>query len=78
MVSAGWSPSIAGVVETRNRQGVKRDWLRGDVFELGLRRLAANLPILWDGPIATAHGPAGPRSRDRSWYEREARRFDER
>jgi hypothetical protein len=23
----------AGVVETRNRQGIRRDWLRGDVFE---------------------------------------------
>ena len=39
------------VVETRNRHGVRRDWLRGDAFEAGLRRLAARLPLLWGGTI---------------------------
>jgi bifunctional non-homologous end joining protein LigD len=38
-------------VETRNRHGVRRDWLRGDEFERGLRRLAGRLPILWDGTV---------------------------
>lgn len=40
-----------GALETRNRRGVKRDWLRGDAFEAGLRRLAAYLPILWRGTV---------------------------
>jgi bifunctional non-homologous end joining protein LigD len=39
------------VVEMRNRHGVPRDWLRGDGFEVGLRRLADRLPILWDGTV---------------------------
>jgi ATP-dependent DNA ligase len=39
------------VIETRNRHGVRRDWLRGDNFELGLRRLGGKLPILWDGTV---------------------------
>ena len=38
-------------LETRNRHGVRRDWLRGDDFERGLRRLADRLPILWDGTV---------------------------
>jgi ATP-dependent DNA ligase len=38
-----------GVLEMRNRRGERRDWLRHDDFERGLRRLAAKLPILWDG-----------------------------
>jgi bifunctional non-homologous end joining protein LigD len=38
-------------LETRNRRGVARDWLRGDAFEAGLRRLADRLPILWHGTI---------------------------
>jgi len=39
------------VVETRNRHGVRRDWLRGDAFEAGVRRLAARLPLLWEGTV---------------------------
>jgi ATP-dependent DNA ligase len=39
------------VVETRNRHGVRRDWLRGDAFETGLRQLADRLPLLWDGTV---------------------------
>jgi len=35
----------------RNRRGEGRDWLRGDVFEAGLRRLADRLPLLWNGTI---------------------------
>src|SRR5215212_8572307 len=38
-------------LETRNRNGVRRDWLRGDAFEAGLRRLGDRLPILWDGTV---------------------------
>jgi ATP-dependent DNA ligase len=38
-----------GHLETRNRQGLRRDWLRADDFEAGLRRLAEALPILWRG-----------------------------
>lgn len=38
-------------IETRNRRGVRRDWLRGDGFESGLRRLAQKLPILWQGTV---------------------------
>jgi ATP-dependent DNA ligase len=38
-------------VETRNRHGVRRDWLRGDDFEAGLRRLADRLPLLWSGMV---------------------------
>ena len=40
-----------GRVETRNRRGERRDWLRGDGFETGLRRLATKLPILWEGTV---------------------------
>jgi ATP-dependent DNA ligase len=40
-----------GVLETRNRNGVRRDWLRGDWFETGLRRLGRRLPLLWDGTV---------------------------
>jgi bifunctional non-homologous end joining protein LigD len=40
-----------GTMETRNRRGIRRDWLRGDAFETGLRRLAKRLPILWDGTV---------------------------
>jgi ATP-dependent DNA ligase len=39
------------VLEMRNRRGEKRDWLRGDEFERGLRRLADRLPNLWEGTI---------------------------
>jgi ATP-dependent DNA ligase len=44
----------AGTIETRNRRGEKRGWVRGDAFEAGLRRLAAKLPILWMGRSSTA------------------------
>ena len=40
-----------GTIETRNRQGQRRDWLRRDAFQTGLRRLADKLPILWDGTV---------------------------
>jgi bifunctional non-homologous end joining protein LigD len=40
-----------GTLETRNRKGIRRDWLRGDTFEARLRRLASRLPILWDGTV---------------------------
>jgi bifunctional non-homologous end joining protein LigD len=40
-----------GTVETRNRHGVRRDWLRHDSFEAGLRQLGDRLPLLWDGSI---------------------------
>jgi ATP-dependent DNA ligase len=40
-----------GTIETRNRRGERRDWLRGDAFEGGLRRLADRLPILWHGTV---------------------------
>jgi len=41
----------SGTIQTLNRSGIRRDWLRGDEFEAGLRRLAAKLPILWDGTV---------------------------
>jgi ATP-dependent DNA ligase len=40
-----------GSMESRNRRGERRDWLRRDAFEGGLRRLANRLPILWDGTV---------------------------
>jgi ATP-dependent DNA ligase len=40
-----------GSIETRNRRGERRDWLRGDAFEGGLPRLANRLPILWHGTV---------------------------
>jgi ATP-dependent DNA ligase len=40
-----------GSIETRNRRGERRDWLRRDGFEAGLRRLANRLPILWHGTV---------------------------
>jgi bifunctional non-homologous end joining protein LigD len=46
-------------IETRNRQGVARDWLRGDAFEAGLRRLADRLPILWHGTVLDGELTAG-------------------
>jgi ATP-dependent DNA ligase len=46
-------------IETRNRRGVRRDWLRGDAFEAGLRRLAGRLPILWDGTVLDGELIAG-------------------
>src|SRR5919198_37116 len=40
-----------GSIETRNRRGERRDWLRGDGFEASLRHLATRLPILWHGTV---------------------------
>jgi bifunctional non-homologous end joining protein LigD len=45
--------------ETRNRRGVRRDWLRGDAFEDGLRALAARLPIVWRGTVLDGELTAG-------------------
>jgi len=113
------------VMEMRNRRGERRDWLRGDAFEAGLRRLADRLPLPWqerrerlellagafdvplelsplvdpsvslveqmtDGRLEgivlkdrTSTYRDGTRTgwwkvKDRSWYEREAWRFDRR
>jgi hypothetical protein len=38
-------------LETRNRRGARRDWLRGDEFEPGLRQLADRLPNLREGSV---------------------------
>jgi ATP-dependent DNA ligase len=48
-----------GSIETRNRRGERRDWLRGDAFEGGLRRLANRLPILWHGTVLDGELIAG-------------------
>jgi ATP-dependent DNA ligase len=47
------------VMEMRNRRGEKRDWLRGDEFEAGLRRLADRLPNLWEGTVLDGELTAG-------------------
>jgi bifunctional non-homologous end joining protein LigD len=47
------------VLEIRNRRGEKRDWLRGDAFEAGLRRLAERLPNLWQGTVLDGELTAG-------------------
>jgi hypothetical protein len=46
-------------IETRNRRGERRDWLRRDGFEAGLRRLADRLPILWRGTVLDGDLTAG-------------------
>jgi hypothetical protein len=51
-------------LETRNRGGIRRDWLRGDDFERGLRRLADRLPILWRGTVAPTWRSARARDSD--------------
>jgi bifunctional non-homologous end joining protein LigD len=38
-------------IETRNRQGERRDWLRHPSFAAGVRRLADRLPVLWRGTV---------------------------
>jgi bifunctional non-homologous end joining protein LigD len=43
-----------GVIETRNRSGIVRDWQRHRPFSVGLRRLAQRLPILWEGTVLDA------------------------
>jgi hypothetical protein len=40
-----------GTTEKGNRSRIHRDRLRGDGFEVGLRRLAQLLPVLWDGTV---------------------------
>jgi ATP-dependent DNA ligase len=46
-------------LETRNRRGIRRDWLRGDTFEEGLRKLPESLPILWCGTVLDGELTAG-------------------
>jgi ATP-dependent DNA ligase len=48
-----------GSIETRNRRGERRNWLRGDAFERGLRRLPNRLPILWHGTVLDGELIAG-------------------
>jgi bifunctional non-homologous end joining protein LigD len=47
------------VLEMRNRRGQRRDWLRGDEFEAGLRRLADRLPNVWQGTVLDGELTAG-------------------
>ena len=46
-------------MELRNRHGVRRDWLRGDDFEDGLRRLIEYLPLLQRGTVLDGELVAG-------------------
>jgi ATP-dependent DNA ligase len=46
-------------IETRNRRGKRRDWLRGDAFEAGLLRLGDRLPNIWQGTILDGGLTAG-------------------
>ena len=46
-------------IETRNRRGERRDWLRGDAFEAGLRRLGQRLPNVWQGTVLDGELTAG-------------------
>jgi bifunctional non-homologous end joining protein LigD len=48
-----------GLLEARNRLGIRRDWLRGDEFEAGLRRLGDVLPLLWRGTVLDGELTAG-------------------
>ncbi len=48
-----------GSLETRNRRGIRRDWLRGDVFEASPRRLGDVLPLLWRGTVIDGELTAG-------------------
>jgi ATP-dependent DNA ligase len=48
-----------GSIETRNRRGERRNWLRGDAFERGLRRLPNRLPILWHDTVLDGELIAG-------------------
>jgi bifunctional non-homologous end joining protein LigD len=48
-----------GRLETRNRRGQRRDWLRHRPFADGLRRLADRLPILWQGTVLDGELTAG-------------------
>ncbi len=46
-------------IETRNRRGERRDWLRGDEFEAGLRLLGQRLPNVWRGTVLDGELTAG-------------------
>lgn len=48
-----------GTIETRNRRGERRNWLRADEFEAGLRRLARRLPNVWRGTVLDGELTAG-------------------
>jgi hypothetical protein len=48
-----------GILEMRNRKGEGRDWLWGDSFETGLRRLGGRLPNVWDGTVLDGELTAG-------------------
>jgi ATP-dependent DNA ligase len=70
-------------IETRNRRGERRDWLPGDDFERGLRRLAQRLPNIWAGtvldgrPDPARHRPPRPlRQERRERLELLVRAFD--
>jgi hypothetical protein len=56
-----WIPGYGPehTVEARNRRGERRDWLRGDAFEIGLRRLAQRLSSVWAGTILDGELTAG-------------------
>jgi ATP-dependent DNA ligase len=47
------------ILEMRNRRGERRDWLRGDAFETGLRRLGGRLPNIWEGTVLDGELTAG-------------------
>ena len=47
------------ILEMRNRRGERRDWLRDDAFEAGLRRLAVRLPNVWWGTVLDGELTAG-------------------
>jgi hypothetical protein len=47
------------VMWMRKRRGEKRDWLRADEFEAGLRRLADRLPNLGEGTVLDGELTAG-------------------
>jgi hypothetical protein len=60
MECAGWSSTArTGPSRPANRRGERRDWLRGDEFEAGLRRLAQRLPNLWRGTVLDGELTAG-------------------
>jgi hypothetical protein len=48
-----------GTLQTRNRRGIRRDWLQGDAFDDGLRRLGDVLPILWRATVIDGELTAG-------------------
>jgi hypothetical protein len=62
----GWRPAPLPLwnSETRNRHGVRRDWLRDDDFEVGLHRLADRLPILWQAAVRDGELTPGPHPDD--------------